>query len=83
MATRDYKKMYTELNEKYKSVVETNTNIVEHYNKLNVSNKNLNAEFTKAVASNKDLQAKLFEQRGIIGYLEAKITTLSEMISDE
>lgn len=82
MAARDYKKMYNELNAKHKVVIESNTQMAEQYNRLSMGNKVLNAEFTKAVEANKKQQAILFEQRGIIGYLEAKISKLSEMLDD-
>jgi exoribonuclease R len=76
MAARDYKKLYNELNEKYKNAVEAHRKVIEHYDRLLVSNKHLNEEFTKAVTSNKRYQEMLYEQRGIIGFLESKIEKL-------
>jgi predicted nuclease with TOPRIM domain len=76
MAARDYKKLYNELNEKYKSAVEIHKAVVERYDRLNASHKHVNEEFTKAVNSNKRYQEMLYEQRGIIGFLESKIEKL-------
>jgi hypothetical protein len=83
MAARDYKKLHKELNEKYKSCTDVNVTLVERYNEISARSKHLHAELDKAVKANKNQQVMLYEQRGIIGFLEAKIAKLSEMIPDE
>lgn len=40
-------------------------------------------EFDKAVASNRRYQELLLEQRGIIGFLEGKITKLTELLEEQ
>ncbi len=40
-------------------------------------------EFDKAVASNRRYQEIILEQRGIIGFLEGKITKLTELMDEE
>jgi hypothetical protein len=83
MAVRDYRKLHKELTQKYKDCSEVNASLVERYNEISARNKHLNAEMDKAVRTNKEQQVMLYEQRGIIGFLEAKIAKLSEMLPNE
>jgi len=40
-------------------------------------------EFDKAVTSNRRYQEIILEQRGIIGFLEGKITKLTELLEEQ
>lgn len=82
MAARDYKKLYNELKvtheattERLDTLQETHTNLMSKYSRLD-------DEFTKAVNANKNQQMMIFEQRGIIGFLETKMTALAEQMKD-
>jgi hypothetical protein len=82
MATRDYKKLYNELKalhahveERFFTLNETHAELVKRYSRLD-------DEFTKAVHANKNQQVMLYEQRGIIGFLEDKIEKLKENLDD-
>lgn len=82
MAARDYKKLYNALQdsneilaERCNTLHEENTNLMGKYSRLD-------DEFTKAVHSNRRYQEQLLEQRGIIGFLESKITKLMESMDD-
>ena len=82
MAARDYKKLYNELKalhahveERFFTLNETHAELMKRYSRLA-------DEFDKAVKSNKRYQEMLYEQRGVIGFLEDKIEKLKENLDD-
>lgn len=83
MATRDYKKLHKEVKEKFEQCQWELKGYVDMYHMAKKDNDHLNAELTKAVEAFKRQQEMLFEQRGIIGFLETKLTLLSEQIAEE
>lgn len=83
MAVKDYKKLYTALNAKYKVCAANNTTLIEQYNNISMKYRHLDTEFTKAVEANKKQQIQLHEQRGVIAFLEMKLTKLMETIDAE
>ena len=80
MAVKDYKKLYTALNAKYKVCAANNSTLVEQYNTVSMKYRHLDTEFTKAVEANKRQQIQLHEQRGVITFLEIKLTRLMETL---
>ena len=82
MAARDYKKLYNELKVTYESCAEQYVLLVKEHTHLMDRYGNLDKEFTKAVNANKNQQMMIFEQRGIIGFLENKIEKLRENLDD-
>jgi len=82
MAARDYKKLYNELKVTYESCAEQYAKLVEDHTRLMDRYGKLDNEFTKAVHANKNQQVMLYEQRGIIGFLENKIEKLKEELDD-
>ena len=82
MAARDYKKLYNELKATYENCSEQYVLLVKEHTHLMDRYGNLDKEFTKAVNANKNQQMMIFEQRGIIGFLENKIEKLRENLDD-
>ena len=72
----DYVKAYRELKAQ---VQESNA----RYTKLLVDYSNLKTEFNKAVEKGKANVELLYEQRGVIGFLETKILKLTEMMEEK
>jgi len=82
MAARDYKKLYNALQESSEILAERCNTLNEQHTELMGKYHKLDDEFTKAVMSNRRYQEQLLEQRGIIGFLESKITKLMESMDD-
>tara|TARA_R110000822_G_scaffold92140_16_gene212151 strand:+ start:1513 stop:1764 length:252 start_codon:yes stop_codon:yes gene_type:complete len=82
MAARDYKKLYNELKALHAHVEERFFTLNETHAELIKRHSRLDDEFTKAVKSNKRYQEMLYEQRGVIGFLEDKIEKLKENLDD-
>ena len=82
MAARDYKKLYNELKALHAHVEERFFTLNETHAELMKRHSRLDDEFTKAINANKNQQMMIFEQRGIIGFLESKIEKLKENLDD-
>lgn len=82
MAARDYKKLYNALKVTYESCADQYATLAKEHTQLADKYDRLDNEFTKAVISNRKYQEQLLEQRGIIGFLEGKITKLMESMDD-
>jgi predicted nuclease with TOPRIM domain len=67
----DYAKLYREIKQAYEELLGRNDALVK-------SHKHLTAEFDKAVVECKHFREMLYEQRGVIGYLESKIEKLED-----
>jgi len=72
----DYPKAYRELKAQ---VQESNA----RYAKLLVDYSNLKTEYNKAVEKGKENVELLYEQRGVIGFLETKIVKLTELLEQK
>lgn len=82
MAARDYKKLYNALKESNEILAERFDSLQKQHTELMFKYQRLDDEFTKAVNANKNQQMMIFEQRGIIGFLETKMTALAEQMKD-
>ena len=69
----DYVKAYREMRAEKEE-------LATGYNKLLVDYSNLKTEYNKAVEKGKANVELLYEQRGIIGFLESKIVKLTELL---
>lgn len=67
----DYGKAYKEIKVKLDFVQSMHGDLVLEYEKLD-------NEFSKAVKEGKRMREMLYEQRGIIGFLEAKLKKLKD-----
>ena len=67
----DYVKSYKEMKNLYEDVLFKNDALVKKHDQLI-------AEFDKAVAEGRRFREMLYEQRGIIGFLESKIEKLKD-----
>lgn len=67
----DYGKAYKEIKVKLDFVQSMHGDLVLEYEKLD-------NEFSKAVKEGKRMREMLYEQRGIIGFLEAKLEKLKD-----
>jgi len=67
----DYAKSYREIKQAYEDLLERSNALVRSHDKLT-------AEFDKAVVECKHFREMLYEQRGVIGYLESKIEKLED-----
>jgi hypothetical protein len=67
----DYSKSYKEMKLLYEELLLRNDALVKSHNLLT-------AEFDKAVAEGKRFREMLYEQRGVIGYLESRIEILQD-----
>jgi len=65
----DYSKSYKEIKQAYEDLLERSNALVRSHDKLT-------AEFDKAVAEGKRFREMLYEQRGVIGFLESKLEKL-------
>lgn len=65
----NYVEAYRSLKTEYESALQLNIALLEKHNKLI-------KEFDKAVSEGKLLKEMLYEQRGVIGFLEDKIEKL-------
>ena len=69
----DYPKAYREMRAEKEE-------LATGYNNLLVDYSNLKIEYNKAVEKGKANVELLYEQRGIIGFLESKIVKLTELL---
>jgi len=69
MAKINYAKSYKDMKTLYEEVLLRNDSLVTKHDRLI-------AEFDKAVAEGKRFREMLYEQRGVIGFLENKIEKL-------
>jgi len=69
----DYPKAYREMRAEKEE-------LATGYNKLLVDYSNLKIEYNKAIEKGKANMELLYEQRGIIGFLESKIVKLTELL---
>ena len=83
MAARDYRKLHKELKSKYEHSQWELKGYVDMYHMAKKDNDHLNAELTKAVEAFKKQQVQLYEQRGVISFLETKLATLAERMNDD
>jgi len=67
----DYAKSYREMKSLYENVLLRNDELAKKHDRLT-------AEFDKAVAEGKRFREMLYEQRGVIGYLESRIENLQD-----
>ena len=67
----DYSKSYKEMKLLYEELLLRNDALVKSHNLLT-------KEFDKAVVEGKHFREMLYEQRGVIGYLESKIEKLED-----
>jgi len=73
--TKDYKKLYQEID---KDLDQLQENVNWATKKID----HLDEELDKAVAINKQYQQTIFEQRGVIRYLELQVRTLDEKLTE-
>jgi hypothetical protein len=83
MAARDYRKLHKELKSKYEHSQWELKGYVDMYHMAKKDNDHLNAELTKAVEAFKKQQVQLYEQRGVISFLETKLAVLAERMNDD
>ena len=81
MATKiNYTKAYRE---KTKELKELQAKLESEIKFLDGRSTHYEKEFDKAVTSNRRYQEIILEQRGIIGFLEGKITKLTELLEEQ
>ena len=73
--TKDYKKLYQEID---KDLDQLQENVNWATKKID----HLDEELDTAVAINKQYQQTIFEQRGVIRYLELQVRTLDEKLTE-
>jgi hypothetical protein len=67
----DYSKSYKEMKLLYEGLLLRNNELVREHDRLV-------AEFNKAVLEGKRFREMLYEQRGVIGFLESKLEKLKD-----
>jgi len=72
----DYPKAYREMRAEKEELATGYNNLLVDYN-------NLKIEYNKAVEKGKGNVELLYEQRGIIGFLESKIVKLTELLEQK
>jgi len=72
----DYSKAYREMRAEKEELATGYNNLLVDYN-------NLKIEYNKAVEKGKGNVELLYEQRGVIGFLETKIVKLTELLEQK
>jgi len=72
----DYPKAYREMRAEKEELATGYNNLLVDYN-------NLKIEYNKAVEKGKGNVELLYEQRGVIGFLESKIVKLTELLEQK
>jgi len=72
----DYPKAYREMRAEKEELATGYNNLLVDYN-------NLKIEYNKAVEKGKGNVELLYEQRGVIGFLETKIVKLTELLEQK
>jgi hypothetical protein len=83
MATRDYKKLHKIMKDRYEGCAFELKGITDLYYMAKKDNEHLNKELDKAVEAFKKQQVQLYEQRGVISFLETKLAVLAERMNDD